>query len=40
MVTYKSVCCANHRVIFRGVFARLRNYLWWRKHNECPCEGC
>lgn len=32
---FTNTCIADHRKVISGPFARLRNYLWWRKHNKC-----
>lgn len=35
MYFYKNTCIADHRATIRGPFARLRNYLWWKRHDRC-----
>lgn len=35
MAEYTSTCIADHHRTFRGLFARLRNRLWWIRHDYC-----
>lgn len=35
---YENTCAANHHTVIKGPFAKLRNRLWWRKHEDCPWD--
>lgn len=32
---YYNICAANHSIKIKGPFARIRNLLWWHKHDAC-----